>query len=69
MSRWLGWGLGAAAVVFAVLASMAPPIEAYDEAPRTEAPRRTVGYMGVVLDDVTGNSRGALIGNTLAKTS
>lgn len=61
MSRWLGWGLGAAAIVFAVLASGAAPIEADDDAPRAETGRRSPGYLGVVLDDVTGTARGALI--------
>ena len=61
MSRWLGWGLGVAAILFAVLASGASPIEAYDDAPRAETVRRSSGYLGVVLDDVTGNARGALI--------
>lgn len=60
MSRWLGWGLGAAAI-FAALASGASPVEAYDDAPRAETVRRSSGYLGVVLDDVTGNARGALI--------
>ena len=62
MSRWLGYGLGAAAIVFAAMASVPPPIEAYDEAPRAETERSGgPGYLGVVLDDVTGNGRGALI--------
>jgi len=61
MSRWLGWGLGAAALFFAVLALGASPIEAYDDAPQVETGRRSSGYLGVILEDVTGNGRGALI--------